>query len=311
MRDAISGRVFEHNRRMTESFIKSRIVRGGSAMIEQTIRSAGWDGLSSVATVAVYIKENTGTVNTAKIVLSGTMEGFTLDNISHIFPDAAEGSKMVFGNINLNSLRFSSTQMSTKWIPDTEFNWKLVVSGLNAKGEQEEIAVGPKNFSQYNVTNIAMRAYAQPINAKNFKITIGIAPIPYADLKKTQLFDDLGFPLIEVNTFIVDLHPIEDPSDRYGIGFKPFLLETRKGDQGPLPSSSSIKSATCDLLGRSIMPTIKKTRKTWEDSITKKDWTARLSSKEWPTPLESDDEREKKTNISGEFFDYKQKQNKK
>ena len=122
MRDAITGRVFEHNKRMSESFIKSRIVRGGSAKIEHTIRSDGWDGLSSVATVAVYIKESTGTVANSKIVLSGTMEGFTIDNISHIFPNAPEGSKIVFGNINLNSLRFSSTQMSTKWMPDSEFS---------------------------------------------------------------------------------------------------------------------------------------------------------------------------------------------
>ena len=305
MRDAITGRVFEHNKRMSESFIKSRIVRGGSAKIEHTIRSDGWDGLSSVATVAVYIKESTGTVANSKIVLSGTMEGFTIDNISHIFPNAPEGSKIVFGNINLNSLRFSSTQMSTKWMPDSEFSWKLVVTGLNAAGEQEELSVSTKNLAQHNVSNISMRAYAQPINAKNFKITIGIAPISYVDLKKHQLFADLGYPLIEVNTFIVDLYPLEDPNHQHGIGFKPFLLDNRKDNQGPFPTSASIKSAACDLLSRSQMPTIKKSRKTWEISITKKDWAARSSSKEWPTAIESDDETEQETDISGECFEIK------
>ena len=41
MRDIISGRVFEHKKRMKDDFIQSRIVRGGSGKVEQTMRSAG------------------------------------------------------------------------------------------------------------------------------------------------------------------------------------------------------------------------------------------------------------------------------
>ena len=55
MRDVISGRVFEHKKRMNEDFIKSRIVRGGSGKVEQTIRSAGWDPLTPSAAVSEYV----------------------------------------------------------------------------------------------------------------------------------------------------------------------------------------------------------------------------------------------------------------
>ena len=51
------------------------------------------------------------------------------------------------------------------------------------------------------------------------------------------------------------------------------------------------------------MPTIKKTRKTWEELITKGDWNARYSSKEWPSPMESEDEIEQETDISGECLE--------
>ena len=120
MRDAITGRVFKHHKRMTETFVKSRIVRGGSAKIETTIREHGWDPLNPVITVAVYVNEATGKIHNSKVVLSGTLEGFTVD-AKHFFPDAPDGAQMTFGNLNLNSLRFPSSKMGTKWMPDTEF----------------------------------------------------------------------------------------------------------------------------------------------------------------------------------------------
>ena len=65
----ISGRVFDHNKRMTGNYIKSRIVRGGSSKVEQVMRTAGWDPLSPSAAVSVYVLD-TGKVNAAKLVLA-------------------------------------------------------------------------------------------------------------------------------------------------------------------------------------------------------------------------------------------------
>ena len=70
--------------------------------------------------------------------------------------------------------------------------------------------VSPKNFSKYDVNNISMRVMAQPISAEKMKVTIGIAPVPYDKLKKTNNFDDIGFPMVEVNSFSVDIFPKED-----------------------------------------------------------------------------------------------------
>ena len=114
MRDAISGRVFQHHQRMKESFVKSRIVRGGSAKIERTIREEGWDPLNPVVTVAVYVNE-AGVINNSKIVLSGTLEGFTVD-AQQFFPDAPVGAEMKFSNMNLNGLRFASSLLSSLFI---------------------------------------------------------------------------------------------------------------------------------------------------------------------------------------------------
>ena len=289
MRDMISGRVFEHKERMKDDFIKSRIVRGGSGKVEQAMRSAGWDPLTPSAAVSVYVVD-TGKVNAAKLILAGTMPNFEIEEISSIFPNAPKSASMKFENLDLNSLRFMTSQMSTRWIPDTEFNWSLFVDGLDDQGASERIMVSPKNFSKYDVNNISIRVMAQPISAEKMKVTIGIAPVPYDKLKKTNNFDDIGFPMVEVNSFSVDIFPKEDDDTGHGIGFLPFILSRVDSELAVLPSSTDIKTAACDLLASSTMPSVKKSTKTWKESIAKDDWTARESSKEWPSPLDSEDE---------------------
>ena len=69
-----------------------------------------------------------------------------------------------------------------------------------------------------------MRVMTQPISAEKMKVTIGIAPVPYDKLKKTNNFNDIGFPMVEVNSFSVDIFPKEDDDTSHGIGFLPFIL---------------------------------------------------------------------------------------
>lgn len=288
MRDIITGRAFDHNKKMTEGFIKSRIVRGGSNKIEQVMRTAGCDPLSPSAAVAVYLTEATGKVNAAKLVLTGSMPGFEISDISSIFPDAPKSASMKFENLNLTSLRFMTSQMATRWSPDSEFSWSLMVDGLDEDGQTERVSISPKNFPKYKVSNICMRVLAQPISVEKIKITIGIAPVPYDSLKKTDNFDNIGFPMVEAHTFNVDIFPQEDRDTSHGIGVQPYIL-TRE-EPKDLPASAEIKSAVCDLLASSIMPTSKKSTKRWLETITKAEWSARESSKEWPSPLDSDEE---------------------
>ena len=103
MRDVISGRVFDHTKRMTGDFIKSRIVRGGSGKVEQVMRAAGCDPLTPSAALSVYVLD-TGKVNAAKLVLAGTMPNFEIEDVSSIFPNAPKSASMKFDNLNLNSL---------------------------------------------------------------------------------------------------------------------------------------------------------------------------------------------------------------
>ena len=71
----------------------------------------------------------------------------------------------------------------------------------------------------------------------------------------------------------------------YGNGVKPYLLDKRKDERCPMPSSSDIKVVVCDLLSRATMITSKKSTKRWNEAIAKKDWFALPSGKEWPSPL--------------------------
>ena len=49
-----------------------------------------------------------------------------------------------------------SSKLSTRWIPDSEFSWSLMVDGLDASGQGERIPVTPANLHQYNVNNISL-----------------------------------------------------------------------------------------------------------------------------------------------------------
>ena len=291
MREFITGKAFKAKKRMTESFMKSRILRGGSALVETAMRSSGWDPLAPAAAATVYLSDKTGQVNSAKLVLAGIMPGFEIQDIGHIFPKATEGAAIHFGNLDLNSLKFMSSQMSTRWIPDTEFSWNLMVEGLDEQGHKSMVAVSAGNLAKHNVNNLSLRVTAQPISAEKIKISIGIAPVSHTSLKKTDSYDELGFPVIEVHTFTVDTFPQEDSTTSFGIGIVPYILDKRKEDEANvLPCSADLKNAVCDLFARSIMPSAKKSAKRWQEAIAKGDWSARESSKEWPQPLPSDDE---------------------
>ena len=305
MRELISGSLFSHNKRMKETFIQSRIVRGGSSKIEQCMRTAGWDPLTPSATVSVYISEKSGTVNAAKIVLAGSLEKFTIDATT-LFPSAPENSTIEFSNINLGAHRFMTSQMATRWLPDSDFTWTCFVEGLNQESQPAKVAVSPANHSKYNLTAISLRILAQPISATKIKLTLGVAPVPHKTILKQDDSSDVGFPIIEVHHTTVDIFPPEDKDDHHGIGFQPFILDMRKEESDEtLPASPDIKSYACDLLARATMPTSKRSRKTWEDSIAKGDWSARDSSKVWPSPMESDEEEENEaSNISSGYYYY-------
>ena len=228
------------------------------------------------------------------------MPNFEIDDISAIFPDSPTSASMKFDNLNLNSLRFMTSQMSTRWIPDSEFSWNLLVDGLDEEGTPERTTISPKNFARYNVTNISMRVMAQPISPDKLKVTVGIAPVAYDTLTKTANFDDIGFPLVEVNTFTVDLFPVEDADTSHGIGVQPFILMPKgSADTNPIPESAEIKSTVCDLLASATMPSVKKSTKRWREAIEKNDWKARESSKEWPAPIDSGDDQESSDDVSG------------
>ena len=287
---------------MKEAFIKSRIVRGGSSKIEQCMRTAGWEPLNPSAAVAVYISEKTGTINAAKLVLVGSLEKFSIDAAT-LFPSAPDNSTIEFGNINLGAHRFMTSQMATRWIPDSDFTWTCYVDGLNQDSQPEKVPISPANLGKYNLSPISLRILAQPISVSKIKLTIGIAPVPHKTILKQDDSGDVVFPIIEIHSTNVDIFPPETKDDHHGIGFQPYILDMRKDDSdGTLPASSDIKSFACDLLARATMPTSKRTRKTWEDSIAKGDWSARDSSKVWPSPMESDEEEDRDdSNISGGY----------
>ena len=301
MRDLISGALFKHHKRMSETFIKSRIVRGSSSKVEQSMRTAGWNPLNPSAAVAVYISEKSGRINAAKLVLAGSLEAFEVEAKS-IFPEAPEDSVIVFSNLNLNALRFKTSEMATRWISDKDFKWTCVVEGLDENGQAEQVPVTPTNFGKFGISNLCLKVHAQPISSTKIKLSFGAVPCSLEMLKAIADYDNLGFPFVDINVITVDIFPIEDPKDKHGIGFSPYILESRREETDISEiSSSEIKSAACDLLARAIMPSSKKTGKTWRETVDKGDWSARPSSKEWPAPLDTDDEDEQLTDISGEL----------
>ena len=75
------------------------------------------------------------------------------------------------------SRQFMSSQIFTKWIPDSEFSWNLFVYGKNEQNDNKRISVAA---NKYHVSNICLRVSAQPISME--KIMIGISPVSYSDL---------------------------------------------------------------------------------------------------------------------------------
>ena len=110
------------------------------------------------------MNDKTGQVNSTKLV----------QDISHIFPKSTEGAAIHFGNLDLNSPKFMSSHMSTRWIPDTEFAWNLLVEGLDEQGHKSMV-------NKHNVNNMSLRVSAQPVSPENLFLNEHLI-----DLRKLQ-----------------------------------------------------------------------------------------------------------------------------
>ena len=84
------------------------------------------------------MNDKTGQVNSTKLV----------QDISHIFPKSTEGAAIHVGNLDRNSLKFMSSQMSTRWIPDTEFVWNLLLERLDEQGHKSMVTVSAGNLTK-------------------------------------------------------------------------------------------------------------------------------------------------------------------
>ena len=95
------------------------------------------------------------------------MPGFEIQDISHIFPKSTEGAAIHVGNLDRNSLKFMSSQMSTRWIPDAEFAWNLLLERLDEQGHKSMVSVSAGNLTKHNVNNTSLRVSAQPVSTEN------------------------------------------------------------------------------------------------------------------------------------------------
>ena len=63
----------------------------------------------------------------------------------------------MFSNLNLNSLRFKTSEMFTRWISDKDFKWTYLVEGLDENGQAEQVPVTPTNFGKFGISNLCLR----------------------------------------------------------------------------------------------------------------------------------------------------------
>ena len=276
---SLSDSVLQGNTDPSQDTIKSWTISGGHDVIQEKLGAAGWDGSTQVASIGLY-QDDQGKIVDSQIFLSG------FRTVGHI------SAKMIWGDklnnddyIKMNPMDTAKANimscMVSNWICSDKEDWVLKTINPETKRYRVVDKLAEDSLKEKGASKMAFRYHIALSKGPSLVTKLGVAPT--GDIDQTVGQATMNFPMIGLGGEAkLDILPGEPVGQGWGLGFTPFIINM--GDAAaPTPSIEDIKNAVEDMMNNACKPQMKKTSKTWKDSVAKGSWEPVDPTYIWPS----------------------------
>ena len=263
----------------SQDTIKSWTIQGGHDVIQEKLGEAGWDGRNQVASIGLF-QDNQGKIVDSQIFLSG------FRTVGHISAKMIWGDKMHNDDyIKMNPMDTSQAnirgRMVSDWISSDKEDWVLKIINPETKRFRVVDKLAEDSLKEKGASKMAFRYHIALSKGPSLVTKLGVAPT--GDIDQTVGQATMNFPMIGLGGEAkLDILPGEPVGQGWGLGFTPFIINM--GDaNAPTPSMEDIRGAIEDMINNACKAQIKKTFKTWKDSVAKGGWEPVDPTFVWPS----------------------------
>ena len=274
----------------SQDTIKKWTIHGGHEVIQKKLGEAGWDGRNQVASIGLF-QNNQGKIIDSQIFLAG------FRTVGHISAKMIWGDKMHNDDyVKMNPMDTSQAsirgRMVSDWISSDKEDWVLKTINPVTKRYRVVDKLAEDSLKEKGASKMAFRYHVALGKGPSLVTKLGVAPT--GDIDQTIGQAAMNFPMIGLGSEAkVEILPGEPAGLGWGLGFTPFIINM--GDAAaPSPAIEDIRGAIEDMFNNACKPQMKKTFKTWKDSVAKGNWEPVDPTYFWPsrTALAAEDSEE-------------------
>jgi hypothetical protein len=263
----------------SQDTIRKWTIHGGHEVIQEKLGEAGWDGRNQVASIGLF-QDNQGKIVDSQIFLSG------FRTVGHISAKMIWGDKLQNDDyVKMNTMDTSQAnirgRMVSDWISSDKEDWVLKIINPETKRFRVVDKLAEDSLKEKGASKMAFRYHIALNKGPSLNTKLGVAPT--GDIDHTVGQGSMNFPMIGLGSEAkVEILPGEPAGQGWGLGFTPFIINMGDAD-APTPSIEDIRGAIEDMFNNACKPQMKKTYKTWKDSMAKGGWEPVDPTYLWPS----------------------------
>ena len=266
--------------------IKQWTINGYSDVIQEKLKSNGWNGETQVASVALT-QDDEGKITGSQVVLSGSRE------IGHISANTIWGEPLTqedYVKIHQMDVAITNIQgrMVSDWVHSNQMDWVLKI--LNKETNKYRIIdrLSEDALKEKGASKLFFRVHLSLEKGPRISTKLGLAPTD--NIINIVGNGAMNFPLIQIGkSATIDILPSEPEGSDWGLGFTPFIVNMGNPDAPP-PTMVDIHTAVQELFNNACKPKLHTKFSTWKASTALGSWDPVDPTYYWPSRSQARDQ---------------------
>ena len=264
---------------LTDAIVKEHIVPSLGVGAADTIKKAGWDGESAALAVGLAIDGTGEHIRAAKAFGVGFHDNSWTISTTKLW-GSPEGYKIAINMKDMTSLSFPANLMYTTYINCDELAWYAY------KSTEPKAKLNKSEYNASGIKKFCIRASVQLVESTTARITYGIVPVSFEELKKEYIehLDKPGYPNILFQQKDIPFVPLGEDDWELPSPVVPLFADGRLSENDDLPEANEIWLRFSQFLRSTTNPNLVKDYKEWVAHLSDNP-TFEASPSEWLWPL--------------------------
>ena len=262
------------------------VVRGGTDVIQEKLKAKGWDGESSIASIALTQDEE-GKIVGAQVILSGFREMGRI-SANTVWGESLRQEDYIKVHPLDLALATIRERMVSDWIHSDQLDWVLKIMNKETKKFRIVDKLAGEDLREKGASKFSVRTHLTLEKGPKLSLRVGLAPSD--DITSVIGNGAMNFPLIQIGRpSTLEISPPEPADGGWGLGFTPFIINM--GDpNSPLPSMTDIHCAVRDLMNNACKTKFNTKFSTWKATAALGSWDPVDPPHYWPSRNQVRDE---------------------